>query len=167
MDFLDKIGQGQIVPVLAITLGALVGAIAIISGCLTAHARLRHDAELRKNMLDRGMSAAEVEVAMRGFGAAAASTLTVEEGLAYDGELAKSLAVSHYSPEAIDYILRAFHSVPANEKESICTAIQEMAEEKVGEDQLIAAVRGLCRAGEARRPFNSSAAAEVPSEMRS
>jgi hypothetical protein len=32
MDFLDRIGQGQIIPVLAIVVGGLVGIVAIIAG---------------------------------------------------------------------------------------------------------------------------------------
>jgi len=178
MDFLDRIGQGQIIPVIAIIVGGLVGIVAIVSGCLTANSRVRHDAELRKNMLDRGMSASEVETAMRNFGVSCGSQGSIEDGLWYDGELAKFLAVPHgksgisYSPEAIDYMLRAFRELSPNEKETIFNSIQEMIEAGAGEEQLVAAVRGLCRTSERpiaepARTFNSSEmAANLPLEMR-
>lgn len=179
MELIDRIGPGQIIPVIAIVVGGLVGIIAIISGCLTAHSRVKHDAELRKNMLDRGMSAAEVDVAMRSFAVSSDAQGSVEDGLWYDGELAKFLAVPQgksriaYSPEAIDFMLRAFRELSPNEKETVFNAIQEMIEAGAGEEQLVAAVRGLCRANErpaveSRRPFDSSAmAANLPLEMRS
>jgi hypothetical protein len=179
MDFLDRIGQGQIIPVIAIVVGGLVGIVAIVSGCLTANSRVKHDAELRKNMLDRGMSAAEVDVAMRNFGVASGTQGSAEDGFWYDAELAKFLAVPHgksgisYSPEAIDFMLRAFRELSPNEKEPISNAIQEMIEAGAGEEQLIAAVRGLCRTNERPvvepgRTFDSSEmAANLPLEMRS
>ena len=177
MDFLDKIGQGQIIPLVAIVAGAIVGIIAIVAGCLTSNARTRQDADLRRNMLDRGMSAAEIEQAMRGFGAPAVDQASIEDALWYDGELAKLLTVSQdrdgarYSPEAIDLLIRSFRPLPANEKESIFNAIQGMIEEKAGEEQIVAAVRGLCRLGDrpgqAKRPYDSGElAANLPLAMR-
>jgi hypothetical protein len=176
MDILDRIGQAQIIPVLAIAVGGLVGIVAIVAGCLTAHSRVKHDAELRKNMLDRGMSAAEVEVAMRNFGGSSNTQESAEDSLWYDSELAKLLAVPGkksgvcYSPEAIDYMLRSFRALTSTEKETIFTAIQEMIEAGAGEEQLVAAVRGLCRSserpGEPRRFDSSELAANLPLEMR-
>lgn len=179
MDFLDKIGQGQIIPVIAIVVGGIVGIVAIIAGCLTSHSRTRQDAELRKNMLDRGMSAAEIEQVMHGFGASADAQESAEDALWYDGELAKMLAVPKngrnaepYSSDAISAVLRAFRALSANEKAAIYNSIQEMIEAGAGEEQLVAAVRGLCRVNdrpptEPRREFDSSEmTANLPLELR-
>lgn len=180
MDLLDKIGQNQLIPLVAIVTGAIVGIIAIVSGCLISHAKVRQDAELRRNMLDRGISAAEIEQAMRGFGAPVADQESLEDALWYDGELAKLLTTSKtkdggaYSPEAIDLVLRSFRLLPANEKESIFGSIQGMIEASAGEEQLVAAVRGLCRTNDRpnsslpNRTFDSGGdlAANLPLEMR-
>lgn len=176
MDFFSKIGPGDMIPLLAIAVGGLVAITAIIAGCLSSNAKLRHDADLRKNLLDRGMSAAEVEMAMRGFGATQSTASDAEESLGYDTELAKYLAIPgkkgvSYSPEAINCILRAFRPLPASEKEPIYTAILGMIEERAGEEQLIAAVRGLCcstilPANAARELSNSEMVANLPLQMR-
>jgi hypothetical protein len=138
---------------------------------------VKHDAELRKNMLDRGMSAADVELAMRGFGTAVGVQSSSEDSLWFDGELAKCLAVPHrksgmlYSPETIDYVLRTFRGVSGNEKESIFNAVNEMIAGDAGDEQLIAAVRGLCRVtdwpvGPRRHVDSNEMAANLPLELR-
>lgn len=153
MDFFDKFRPGEIIAVLAIVGGVLIVLVAIVGGVWYANARNRHDAMLRREMLDRGMSAAEIEQAMRGFGQPAAAEVSSADSLWYDAELAKHLASveeGKYSPQTIEFVLSVFRPIPAKEKDAVYNAIWGMIDDDAGEEQLLAAVRALCRPAETR-----------------
>jgi hypothetical protein len=65
MPLFEKIDSGDIVPLLFFVVAALVALVWIGAHYLLAHARLKQETALRKDLFDRGMTVAEVEQAMK------------------------------------------------------------------------------------------------------
>jgi hypothetical protein len=65
MPLFDKLESGDIVALLFFAVTALVALVWIGAHYWLAHARLKHEAALRKDLFDRGLTVSEVEQAMR------------------------------------------------------------------------------------------------------
>jgi hypothetical protein len=161
MEFFNRFNPKELIAIIAILSVVVVVLVAIIAGVWYASSRNRHDASLRREMLDRGMSAAEIEQAMRGFAGPLIGSTTTHQVRWYDAEIGKSLASSGvlYSPQTIEYVMSAFRNVPDAEKQAVYNAIEGMISEEATEDRLLAAVRSLCRPGDlgSRPEFDSRA----------
>jgi hypothetical protein len=60
LDFIDQIGVGSFIALVAIVGGLLIPLTAIIGGFIYKHRRLSVEASLKQMMIERGMSAEEI-----------------------------------------------------------------------------------------------------------
>ena len=102
------------------------------------------EAEQKREYLQRGLSVEEIERLLRasrklGKGAGPVNEQELEANLA-------SLLVQHeVSAEAMEPVLRAYQAADPAAKKAIHDAIAEMLDSEPEEEQLVTAVRALCR----------------------
>lgn len=153
MNFLNKMNSGDLVALLAISGALLAVLLAIICGFLYSYAKIRHEASLRRDMMDRGMTAEEIEIATANFGRVAFMRTTANAGTGLDCDVALATALAKpreadngsFSPETIETVLDLFRQISQQNKPAILKAIQEMIEAEVKEPQMVAAVSVLCK----------------------
>jgi hypothetical protein len=63
-DFITQIGFGPFIGLVAVVGGLLIPLVAIIGGLLYKHRKLQVEAALKQQMIERGMSAAEIKEVM-------------------------------------------------------------------------------------------------------
>jgi hypothetical protein len=64
LELLSRMQPGELIGLTAVGGGILIGLIATVMGIGLAHRRIELNAALKKNMLDRGMSAEEIRIVM-------------------------------------------------------------------------------------------------------
>jgi len=60
-DFITQIGFGPFIALVAVVGGLLIPLVAIIGGLMYKHRKLQVEAALKQQMIERGMSAAEIK----------------------------------------------------------------------------------------------------------
>jgi hypothetical protein len=99
-----------------------------------------HLAVLKQSMIERGMSADEIERVLR----AGPEALT-ESASDATTELSKKLAEHGVAAPAMEQILNAFHTAKAQDRKTLSNTVLAMLNGGAGSDQVLAAVRALSR----------------------
>src|SRR5262249_5976860 len=100
-------------------------------------------ANLKRDMLQRGLSVDDIERVLRAPGEPANSQRTPDErGL--DANLASLLVQHEVSAPTIEQVVRTFQAVDPGGKKSVYPGIEEMLDSGAEEEQLVTAVRTLC-----------------------
>jgi hypothetical protein len=169
-DIWDNVGQ-DIVSILAITFifggTAIVGIVTAVVANWRKTRESEHQAVLKQNMLERGMSAVDIERVLRA-GPAAAAEEEADRALKVKAAAAASQDERSWDVEVANQLLQ--HDVPGSEAEQILTAfragdaptrkalagkIEEMLDSGANGERVLAVVRALCRPGGAA-PQNDS-----------
>jgi hypothetical protein len=112
MEFLDKFNPGEIIALAAVILGPLIVITAIISNQWRRVRVAEIEGALKQQMLDKGMTAAEIEQVMRASkGKASVSGDESEDRAA----LVQRMVDEGYSGEDIERVLKAYPPISARE----------------------------------------------------
>jgi SOS response regulatory protein OraA/RecX len=113
-DFLSKLNGGEIIGLAAVIAGPMVAIVAVIA---TQWRRVRvaeFEATLKQQMLDKGMSAAEIEQVMRASQdpAAAGPVASTGNGALDKAALAQRMVDEGYEGKDIERVLKAYQPGP-------------------------------------------------------
>jgi hypothetical protein len=113
-EILNKLSGEELIPIVAIIAGIVCAIVAILSRQWRRLRVAEMEAGLKQQMLEKGMSAAEIAQVLRASSQRdCGHWYTGDEN--YDkGNLVKALADNGLSAEDIERVLRALHPAPAN-----------------------------------------------------
>jgi hypothetical protein len=131
--------------------GAVIGLVSVVVGCLTAIVwgiaifwswvrREEIRANLKRDMLQRGLSVEEIERILR---APDKPEQAVNER-DLDANLASLLVQYEVSAPTIEQVVRTFQAADPTAKKAVYDAVEEMLGSGAEEEQLVTAIRMLC-----------------------
>jgi hypothetical protein len=139
----------------------VIGLVAVISTFLTimvvavgafwyCHRRAVLIAEQKHDFLERGFTVDQIERLLRAPAPSAQEAAASEK--AVEGNLASLLVQYEVPAPSIEQIMKMFQSVEPASKQAVCDSISEMLESEAADEQLLTAVRQLCRPSENPQP---------------
>ena len=116
-ELLDKFNAGQLIGLTAVMIGPLIAIVAIITGGWRSVRVAELEASLKQQMLDKGMSAADIEQVMQANQKSSRSGKVVPTGTGSidKAALAHSMVENGYEAGDIERVLLAYQQT-ANEK---------------------------------------------------
>jgi hypothetical protein len=119
-----------------------------------------HHAVLKQSMIERGMSADEIERVLN----AGPGTFDKHDSDATT-ELSKKLAEHSVPAPAMEQILNAFRTANAGDRKTLANTVRAMLKGGAASDQVLAAVRALSRPG-AQQPTQEARYRDDPASFR-
>lgn len=116
MEFLNNLNGGELIAVVAIVCGIGCGVVAIICDYWHRHRLAETEAALKQQMLDKGMSAAEIVQVLHASTQRKAPKSHCADLNYNKAKLVESLAENGLSGEEIERIVRALDGAPANDR---------------------------------------------------
>ena len=146
-EFLTNWAPGEVIGLAAVVFGVVGGCLTVIVwGIAIFWSWARREeirANLKRDMLQRGLSADDIERVLRAPGEPANCQRTTD-GRGLDANLASLLVQHEVSARTIEQIVRTFQAADAGAKKPLYDAIEEMLDSGAEEEQLVTAVRTLC-----------------------
>lgn len=143
-EFFSTWKPGEVIGLVSVVGGVSVAITAIVMGHWSRMRRQDAELALKRDLLARGMSVEEVERAMK-----ASANTTPGWGVLSDVEMevefAKYLALNEVSPSRIEEAVGWFRPLARERKAAVAEAITDLVDSGCEEEQLVAAMRALCR----------------------
>jgi hypothetical protein len=139
----------------------IIGLVAVVSTFLTimvvavaafwyCHRKAVLIAEQKHDFLERGFNVDQIERLLRAPTPSAQEAAASEK--AVEGNLASILVQYEVPAASIEQIMKMFQSVEPASKQAVCDSIQEMLDSEAADEQLLAAIRHLCRPNDNPQP---------------
>jgi hypothetical protein len=131
---------------LVVLVGGAVEGLKYIMRYQRESAELQAQTELKKEMIQRGMSADEIARVL--FGTAPVATTASGQPIPTNhlAELGKDLAVAEVSAPIMEAVLAHFASIPGEHQPAIYKSLKEMIDSSVAETALLATASSLAKA---------------------
>lgn len=122
-------------------------------------AQLQAENDLKREMIQRGMSADEILRVLHATSPEAAKA-PITTGMNYLAELGKALAIQGYS-ETMEAILTHFATIPEEHQPAIYSSLQEMIDSEVAEYSVLVATSSFAKAYACKAKSGDEAATPV------
>jgi hypothetical protein len=159
MSVMSRLDGSEILALVAIGGGLLVGLLIALTAIVTYHWRrlrqLEGEASLKQEMVRRGMSVGDIERVIRVSGSppAEADSAPKEKAILLkdmtprqlDALVATELAGIGADPETIDRAMGPVTAADRDTKLAVAEAVRRMIENETDEEQILASVLALCK----------------------
>jgi SOS response regulatory protein OraA/RecX len=115
-EFLAKFSGGEMIALVAVMIGPVVAIVAVVASQWRRVRIVEMEAALKQQMLDKGMSAAEIEKVMTASSNGVASISSTGNDAIDKAALAQRMVDNGYEGADIERVLRAYEQPPAQEK---------------------------------------------------
>lgn len=127
-------------------------------------AQLQAENDLKREMIQRGMSADEILRVLHGTSPEAAKA-PAKTGMNYLAELGKALAIQEVSASIMEAILTHFATIPEEHQPAIYSSLQEMIDSSVEESSLLAAISSFAKAYASKAKSGDEAASPLATSV--
>jgi hypothetical protein len=117
--FLAKFNAGEMIGLVAVAVGPLIAMVAIVAGQWRRVRIAEMEAALKQQMLDKGMSAAEIEKVMIASSSGVGSISSTGNNALDRAALAQRMVDNGYEGADIERVLKAYEQPAAKEKQLV------------------------------------------------